>query len=70
MKEKSEGIVIIASSNYRLCVEEKAMVKGGSHEPFIQDSYLPVSGCGCCMCSPSRSASGAASYTATASGGR
>lgn len=70
MKEIAKGIAIIASSKYRLNIEETSMIKGGSREQFKHDLDMPVAGCGCCMCSPSQSASGAKSYTATSSGAR
>lgn len=55
-KNENLGIALVATSNVKLSPEEMSQVNGGI-------------GCGCCICDPSSSASGAVKYTASTSGG-
>lgn len=54
MKTK-DGISLVATSGVKLSKDEMAQVNGGI-------------GCGCCLCDPSTSASGAVNYTASTQG--
>lgn len=55
MKRIAKGLSIIATSKYRLNIEDCSNVKGGNRDPFI-DNGAPVGGCACCICSPNQSA--------------
>lgn len=74
MKTKINEIKIVATSKFRLNNAEMSNLIGGTSsledDSSPVDSINPMSGCGCCLCSPKQSARGAGHYTATASGGR
>ena len=73
MKTKINGIKVVATSKFRLNNIEMNNLFGGISESSVDSpsvSTNPMSGCGCCICSPRTSASGAGSYTATASGSK
>lgn len=61
-----EDVFIIASPFAIFSEKELSSIKGGTD---VRTTH-PSEGCGCCLCTPQVSASGAGSYTATASGGR
>lgn len=73
MKTKANGIKIVATSKFRLNNIEMSNLLGGISDSSVDlpsTPLDPMSGCGCCLCTPRTSASGASNYTATASGGK
>lgn len=72
MKTKINEIKIVATSKFRLNNAEMSNLIGGTSslddDSSLIDLIHPMSGCGCCICSPEQSARGAGHYTATASG--
>lgn len=73
MKTKINGVKIVATSKFRLSNFEMTKLVGGNSDSEVNlssSTVNPMSGCGCCLCSPRQSARGAGNYTATASGGK